>query len=286
MNEKDLPKIIGALLSGVVLFILMTYMGVTNGFLKILVVVLLLLSFFSDRFGNAGKKLRTIFSIATAVVFLLSWGYTAATATWGKHELQVAMPREIFNSESPLPKAGENPTTGATSKFIRLPDGTLKPVPLSWKRDQRTGLEIPNPGTVEYWNQLNEYNAQEARKTTTPVEYRFCWSKPKEVKGYRPDLRQKCLPMRINAWSGGYINISVFHLSGGETKEQVYSMNRPEGTGTWKNTDGSGGHGVWEELPLPEGTNTKMLGRLKDETQKDDGWFSFVITPKSTTPSS
>jgi hypothetical protein len=86
--------------------------------------------------------------------------------------------------------------------------------------------------------------------------------------------------VQINAWSGGLINFSVFHLYGGKTEEAVYSLNRAEKVGTWKNTGELPGNGEWEELPTPDGTPVKLIGRYKDATE-DNKWISFMILEKS-----
>jgi hypothetical protein len=118
----------------------------------------------------------------------------------------------------------------------------------------------------------------EVVKATPP---RFCWSKPEEVKGARPELRSKCMEMQVSAWTSSLIAFSVFHQNLGKTEESVFFLNRAEGSGRWKNIGELPGHGVWEMLPTPEEGEVKLLGRMNDETE-DNEWITFMV--RSTSP--
>ncbi|QQR82515.1 hypothetical protein IPJ70_00090 [Candidatus Campbellbacteria bacterium] len=134
------------------------------------------------------------------------------------------------------------------------------------------------------WMVFNYYiqKRERTRETTAPapVELQFCWSKPEDVTGGMSGIRGTCCPAQFNAFNSGLINFSVFHFYGGAREEQVYTLNRAEKVGTWKNNGKLPGRGTWEEMPTPVGTSVKLIGRYRDETE-DNQWISFMILEKS-----
>lgn len=155
MNETILKKF-GLFVALSVLAIgLFIYAGI-GGALIIIAMILIALSVFAESVGVTGKKMRIIFGVVGILLFLLSWSFTAPTAKWALHKAQQNAPRETFDPTSP--------TTDAAAKFMREADGTLRKVPVEWKRDPRTGIALTEPGTPEFWELINEYETQEARK--------------------------------------------------------------------------------------------------------------------------
>ncbi|HXK39920.1 MAG TPA: hypothetical protein VJ837_03735, partial [Candidatus Paceibacterota bacterium] len=120
-------------------------------------------------------------------------------------------------------------TAGAQVKFERQPDGSLIPVPVSWIRHRVTGFPLNNPGTPEYWEELNQYNAEVGRRggsieRETPEELELKW-----VPGF-----PKPFPLK----------------SGGPTETPVVSLpSPPEGADygyrTWWDLQGEGCVRVW-----------------------------------------
>ncbi len=156
MTEKDWPKVVGTLLASVLLFILMSYVGVTNGFLKIVVVGLLVLSFFADKFGGTGRTIRKIFLAVAAVLFLLSWWFTGPTAKWAQHRTEEVMPRDPFD-----PRVGE---PIAQVLFYERTDGRVVQTPKDWVTNPKTGEPLARPGTTEFLRLLTKYELQQAKE--------------------------------------------------------------------------------------------------------------------------
>lgn len=163
MSEKDIKRTIGGIIAAVLLFGLLSYMGIESGFLKVVILGLLLVALFSDKFGAAAPGLRWVLSVVAVGLILFAWPVTSPTANWGQHRVEQKAPKDNFDPKS-TPADPQNPTVDAAVKFVRLEDGTLDSVPLSWKRDPRTGLALAEPGTAEYWAELNEFNAQSAKR--------------------------------------------------------------------------------------------------------------------------
>ncbi len=162
MNGTNFRRLFWAIVTGYLLYAILKHFGVSGGFTGTAVLGITLLSFFADRLGRLGWVLRLSLLGVLLSSFILSWTFTKPTATKLKHDIQTASPRETFNPEDETPKG--DPTQAATTKFMRYPDGHLEKVPVEWNRNRFTGLPLTNPGTPTFWEELNEYYAQEAKK--------------------------------------------------------------------------------------------------------------------------
>lgn len=225
MTEKDWPKVVGTLLVSVLLFILMTYMGVTNGFLKILIVGLLVLSFFADKFGETGRTIRKILLAVAAVLFLLSWWFTKPTAKWAQHRTEEVMPRDNFDPRAEKPEA--------LVRFYELPDGTVKRAGDDWKNHPITGERLAAPGTDEFLRLLTKYEVQKTQEKSPVTGMNrtctYCFGSGCEVS----------MPAVI-----GPGRFEVRNREHGTTATYTWSLS---GEGRWSNPfpseHGPGGHG-------------------------------------------
>jgi hypothetical protein len=232
-------------------------MGVSDPRLPLCVTVLVCLFFFGPQLGAAGKKLRWGFGLMTAFLILMGSAFTGPTMKWGVHKVQADAPKEVFD-----PKATPNPTNpGATAiaKFERQPDGSLKAVPLAWKTNRHNGLPLSEPGTAEYWEELNEYNAQE--------------SQPKVATDEQTGLPTKAVQVRLapgESWS-----VEPQDLVGGSTFD--YNWSTPTGRVLVRVYPHSGpdpigkacisGPGVKERCDLPYADYPKLTFTAMEATE-------------------
>ncbi len=164
--KTHLGRVVGTIVVLVLALTLLNHLAPNApGFLKVALSFTIGLSFWGAKLGRAGKIVGIIAALISLVIFLGSWNFTEHFTRSKTHDLQSAMAgeSETVDPESELPKPGEL-DTGFMIKFQRNPEGKLEPVPITRTRNEYFGNPLRNPGTSEYWEELNEYYKQEASR--------------------------------------------------------------------------------------------------------------------------
>lgn len=218
-----------------------------------------------------------------AILFRIS-GVENARLKWITLVITIVMAGILFKGIKAIPTAGPLWTTILWSGFGAVVAGTVLLVLLGTVRPARPlftiGVVLLIVGALSGAGKWMWSESKKSSAVVAPIGLQFCWSKPEDVTGGMSGIRGKCCPAQFNAFNGGLVNFSVFHFYGGAQEEQVYTLNRAEKVGTWKNNGKLPGRGTWEEMPTPAGTSVKLIGRYRDETE-DNQWISFMIVEKS-----
>lgn len=227
--KTHLGRIVGTIVVLVIALGFLHYLAPNvSGFIEVSIFFSIVLSFWGAYLGRAGKVIQWIAVLISLVLFFSAWGFTKHLVQSKTHDLQTAMAgeSETVNPESEMPKPGE-PDTGFMVKFQERPDGVIEKVPITWNRNKWTSVELPKPGTREYWEILNRYEVQEAQRRLQ-----------KETKGNSPSVPaivQLTPENPVGAFKAG---------PGQQTAEYTYPVN-------WSPSD--------FEVVITEGTGTLVI---------------------------
>lgn len=260
-TERDIPKLFGAVVSGILALLILNWMGV-GGFAETAAVALIALAFFTDKFGGVGKWLRIAFIVALVVTVLFGWKHTKSTVEWSQNRVEEKLPRENFD---PKNEAEGGPI--AIARFYERPDGIVEKVTGEWKRNPITGEKIAAPGTEEFLRLLTKFEVQKAKKDAE-----------KQVLGAPlPKGCQYCLGENCEvSHPGSFLEPGRFQIRSvqyGTTAELYWDKS---GKGQWtQKYPKSGGTVRWEKADYGTGT---FVGFVTDTVNVPGGIWNVSIS--------